>query len=75
MNSGFQPNPGSGYDARGRKAPRLEIEAVARACGVERLWTVGPEDEDRALAAAFRGALEYDRSRMVVVRKPCERKE
>jgi indolepyruvate ferredoxin oxidoreductase alpha subunit len=75
VTSGFQPNPGCGRDARGREAPRLSIEAIARACGVEAIWTVGPEDPSDALRAAFRSGLEHAGIAMVVVRKPCRREE
>ncbi len=38
--SGFQPNPGVGRDAMGREAPVLDIEQIARACGVKHVHTL-----------------------------------
>jgi indolepyruvate ferredoxin oxidoreductase alpha subunit len=51
LTSGGQPHPGVGRDALGRPAPKLEIEAIARACGVAEARTVKlrrPADDLRA---------------------------
>ena len=72
VTSGFQPNPGTGKGARGQDAPRISIEAIAAACGVESIATVGPDDDDATLRAAFRKGLSSTGLDLIVVRKPCE---
>ena len=71
VTSGFQPNPGSGRDARGARARRLGIEAVAKACGVEFLRTIGPEGGEAEVRAALREALGWKGIGLVVLRRPC----
>src|SRR5262249_34650666 len=38
--SGNQPHPGVGRDARGRPAPKLNIEKITRACEIRHVRTV-----------------------------------
>jgi indolepyruvate ferredoxin oxidoreductase alpha subunit len=71
VTSGFQPNPGVGRDARGRPAPKLNIEAIARACGVTYVRGIGPEDLEPRLGAFFRAALAHRGLGLVVVRTTC----
>ncbi len=73
VTSGFQPNPGSGKGARGQDAPRLSIEGIAAACGVDLIMTVGPDDDDETLRRAFRDGLTTEGLALIVVRKPCRR--
>ena len=73
VTSGFQPNPGSGRGARGDDAPRLSIETIARACGIQSVRTVGPDDGEDELRAAFREGLRLEGHGLIVVRRPCER--
>lgn len=44
--TGAQPNPGTGRDIRGREAPRLDVAAVCRGLGVQRVCVVDPYDLD-----------------------------
>ena len=73
VTSGNQANPGTGKDARGGDAPRLRIEDVARACGTRQILTVGPDDSEDVMRAAFRTALRWQELGLVVVRKPCKK--
>jgi indolepyruvate ferredoxin oxidoreductase alpha subunit len=73
VTSGFQPNAGSGLDARGGAAPKLSIEGIARACGVEFSWIVGPDDGEEKLRATFREGIKYNGLGLIVVRKPCKK--
>ena len=73
--TGFQPNPGTGEDAMGRKAMVLRIEEIARACGVKRVYTVGPDDPDTVLKERFREALSRRELTLIVVRTECEKLE
>ncbi|HEV3120734.1 MAG TPA: thiamine pyrophosphate-dependent enzyme, partial [Isosphaeraceae bacterium] len=73
VTTGFQPNPSVGRDALGRPAPRLDIERIARACGVERVRCLGPNCPPDALRAAFQEALAYEGLAMLIVRVVCDR--
>jgi indolepyruvate ferredoxin oxidoreductase alpha subunit len=66
--SGFQVNPGVGRDAMGREVPALDIEQIARACGVKHVYTSGPEDLDSTLKDTFREALSHDELTLIIVR-------
>jgi len=55
--SGCQVNLGVGRDAMGREVPALDIEKIARACGVKHVYTSGPDDLDSTLKETFREAL------------------
>jgi len=72
VTSGFQPNPGVGRDALGRPARALEIERIARACGVESVCTVGPADLDARLGEVFHEGLTRRGLSLIVVRTPCD---
>jgi len=73
VTSGFQPNPGVPRDALGRPAPALDIERIARACGVESVRTVGPHDLDARLHNLFHEGLTRRGLALIVVRAPCDR--
>jgi indolepyruvate ferredoxin oxidoreductase alpha subunit len=68
VTSGFQPHPGVARDALGRKAPALDIESIARACGVPRIITAGLDEADSGLEKAFRDALGRRELTLVIVR-------
>ena len=73
VTSGFQPNPGVPRDALGRPAPALEIERIARACGVEFVRSVGPDDVVSGLCKVFHDGLTHRGLALIVVRTPCDR--
>ncbi len=66
--SGFQVNPGVGKDALGRDVPALDIEQIARACGVKNVYTSGPDDLDSKLKDTFRKALSHNELALIIVR-------
>jgi indolepyruvate ferredoxin oxidoreductase alpha subunit len=65
--SGLQGHPGVGKDALGRKTPALNMEKIARACGVKEVYTVGPDSLDSALTEIFRQALSDPGLALVIV--------
>jgi indolepyruvate ferredoxin oxidoreductase alpha subunit len=71
VTTGFQPNPSVGRDAFGRSAPRLSIERIARACGVEWIKAIDLEAPNHALGAAFEEALRQPDLALLWVRVPC----
>jgi indolepyruvate ferredoxin oxidoreductase alpha subunit len=66
--SGFQPHPGVARDALGRDAPALDISRIAQACGVQNVYTVDFETNDRAITDIFRKALAQANLTLVIVR-------
>jgi len=65
--TGHQPHPGIGKDAKGREAPALSIEQIARACGVERVFSVDFDEHDSKLTNVFRDMLSTRELSMVIV--------
>jgi indolepyruvate ferredoxin oxidoreductase alpha subunit len=66
--SGFQVNLGVGRDAMGREVPALDIEQIARACGVNHVYTSGPDDLDSTLKETFREALGHKDLTLIIIR-------
>jgi indolepyruvate ferredoxin oxidoreductase alpha subunit len=65
--SGFQPHPGVGEDAMGKKVPALDIEGIARACGVKNVFTSGLDDTEPKLEDLFQRALSLKELTLVIV--------
>jgi indolepyruvate ferredoxin oxidoreductase alpha subunit len=68
--TGHQNHPATGYDIRGEAAPRLDLEAVARAAGVRHVQVVDPFDLP-ALEAALKAETARAELSVVIVRRPC----
>jgi indolepyruvate ferredoxin oxidoreductase alpha subunit len=66
--SGFQVNLGVGQDAMGKKVPALDIEKISRACGVENIYTVDPDEIDSRLKKTFKEALGQEYLALVIIR-------
>jgi indolepyruvate ferredoxin oxidoreductase alpha subunit len=66
--SGFQPHPGVGKNAMGQDAPALDIQELAKACGVKHVFSSGLDDTDPTLEDTFREALGLQELAMVIVR-------
>ena len=67
VTTGRQPHPGSGRTALGSSAPRLDMLALARACGASHAAQAALED----LATALPAALDGPGMRVLVVDAPC----
>ena len=52
----------------GKEAPALDIEEIARACGVKNVFTSGLDDSDPKLEDTFREALDIPELTLVIVR-------
>ena len=68
--TGFQPHPGIAKDALGEEAPALDIEKVARACGVNHLYSVGLGELASKRVEVFRRALQTRELTLVIVQTP-----
>ncbi len=69
--TGHQGHPASGLNVHHEESPRLSLEGLARACGVERVYTVDPNDL-KALETVLREALSPGEGPAVVIsRRTC----
>ncbi|MBE3575155.1 MAG: indolepyruvate ferredoxin oxidoreductase subunit alpha [Firmicutes bacterium] len=68
--TGHQGNPASGLDVHDQPAPQVDLEQMARACGVGRVRTVDAYDL-AAVEKAVREALEAPEPAVVVARRAC----
>jgi indolepyruvate ferredoxin oxidoreductase alpha subunit len=72
--TGHQPNPGTGQTLMGESTPAASIEAIARACGIQRVLTVNPYELQPTLQA-LKESLEAKEPTLIVSRAPCPLKE
>jgi indolepyruvate ferredoxin oxidoreductase alpha subunit len=68
--TGHQPNPTTGMNAIGEVTPKVSLEAVCRACGVDWVESVDPYDMT-GLLATLREAKDNSGVRVVIAKKPC----
>jgi len=68
--TGHQDHPGVAEKLGGLQVPKVEIEAMVRACGVHHVQVVDAF-EIRAVSQALEEALEYDGPSVVIVDGPC----
>ncbi|MCL2495853.1 MAG: indolepyruvate ferredoxin oxidoreductase subunit alpha [Clostridiales bacterium] len=68
--TGHQQNPSSGLNARLLPAPRLDLPALAAACGVGYVREVDPF-EQKDFLAALKGAVEFKGPAVVISKYPC----
>jgi indolepyruvate ferredoxin oxidoreductase alpha subunit len=66
--SGFQVNLGVGKDAMGREVPALDIEQIARACGVKHVSAFGAGDLDSTLKETFQNELSRNELALIIIR-------
>jgi indolepyruvate ferredoxin oxidoreductase alpha subunit len=66
--SGFQPHPGVGRDALGKEAPALDMEKIARVCGVKNVFRSGLDEKEPALTDVFRKTLGLRELTLIIVR-------
>lgn len=68
--TGHQENPGSGYTLQGKPAKELDLEALVRACGIEAVVTINPNDL-MAVKNALKWAESLDEPSVIITRWPC----
>lgn len=68
--TGGQDHPASGRTLDGRKAPRLDLAALAKTIGVEDVLVVDPYDLG-AVENALRYAIQTDKPSVVITNRPC----
>ena len=68
--TGRQAHPSTGKNLHGQEAPRLDLEALCRACGVKHVCVVDPFDME-GLEAALKAASGRDEVSVVIARRLC----
>ncbi len=69
--TGQQPHPAAGKTLKGTPAPRLDLEALCRAVGIQHVTVVDTWERSSVLRA-IRSALAYDGPAVVIARGPCQ---
>ncbi len=68
--TGHQENPGSGYTIQGQATKPVDIEKLVRACGIEQVKVINPNDL-KAVEDALDWALSLDEPSVIITRWPC----
>ena len=68
--TGHQQNPTTGFNLRGEPAGKIDLEALCRAMGFERVRVVDPYDLEAA-ETAVREELDADAPSVIISRRPC----
>ena len=68
--TGHQQNPTTGYNIKGDPATKIDLEALCRALGINRVRVVDPYDL-KATEAAVMEELEADEPSVIISRRPC----
>jgi len=70
--TGAQPHPATGKTLKGKPAPKLDLEAMARAAGVKQVQVVDTWQR-KEVVRAIRSAVAYEGPSVVIAQGPCMR--
>ena len=68
--TGHQQNPTTGYNIKGDPASKVDLEALCRAVGIDRVRVVDPYDL-KACEDVLKEELSVDRPSVIISRRPC----
>jgi indolepyruvate ferredoxin oxidoreductase alpha subunit len=68
--TGHQHNPTTGFDAKGNPATAIDMVALCKACGIEKVLVADPFDLS-AFETAVKEALNFDGPAVVISKRPC----
>jgi indolepyruvate ferredoxin oxidoreductase, alpha subunit len=68
--TGHQPNPNTGINVLGEPAPKVSIEQLVEACGVEHLQVISPYNVDETVDAIV-SAMQHQGPAVIVCRQVC----
>lgn len=68
--TGHQEHPGTGVTLMGEPTKAASIEAIAKACGIERIFVCNPYDQPK-LIGILKTELETDEPSLIISRAPC----
>jgi indolepyruvate ferredoxin oxidoreductase alpha subunit len=68
--TGHQQNPGTGFTLQMKPTKELDVETLAHACGIEKVFVVNPNKLDE-VKKALDEAVAFDGPSMIITRWPC----
>jgi len=68
--TGHQENPTTGYNIRGEKVGKMDLEMMSRACGVESIRVIDPNDLKES-ERVIREEMEKPGPSVIIARRPC----
>ncbi|MGI6362009.1 MAG: indolepyruvate ferredoxin oxidoreductase subunit alpha [Bacillota bacterium] len=68
--TGHQPNPSSGFNAKGEIAPTLDLVEVCKACGISKV-IVADSFDLKGFETTMREVLDFAGPAVVIVKRPC----
>lgn len=68
--TGHQQNPTTGYNIKGDPATAVDLEALCRSVGIDRVRVVDPYDL-KAVTAALKEELQAEEPSVIISRRPC----
>jgi len=68
--TGHQENPTTGYNIRGEKVGKMNIEALCRACGIERVKIIDPYDLEEC-EKVIKEEMAAPGPSVIIARRPC----
>ena len=68
--TGHQQNPTTGYNIKGEIAAKVDLEALCKSLGIQRVRVVDPYDLDACLKAV-KEELEVEAPSVIISRRPC----
>lgn len=68
--TGHQNNPANGYTIKGDPTMAVNLEALAKACGINRVRVVDPYDMNEVQTAVSE-ELQHDEPSLIISRRPC----
>lgn len=68
--TGHQQNPTTGYNIKGDPATKIDLEALCKALGINRVRVVDPYDL-KATEAAIKEEIAVDEPSVIISRRPC----
>ncbi|VBB07912.1 pyruvate flavodoxin/ferredoxin oxidoreductase thiamine dip-bdg [Lucifera butyrica] len=68
--TGHQHHPGTGFTVKNQPTNKIDLEAVVRACGVKKVWTVNAYNLTE-VEAALTEAVHSGEPAVVITRQPC----
>lgn len=71
--TGHQPYPGIEKTGRGEKGPKVKIEEVVKACGVDNLEIINEVKDYLGFIKAVKKFLKQDKLTVIIARSPCLR--
>ncbi|MGI6362011.1 MAG: indolepyruvate ferredoxin oxidoreductase subunit alpha [Bacillota bacterium] len=68
--TGHQPNPTTGFNAKGQPAPAIDMTKLCQACGIDYVVTADPFDL-KGFEKTVQAALDHEGPAVIIAKRPC----